>query len=225
MTRAIDPRFKARALARSAAAWAALAAFFGATLVASTQSACTTHQCDPDMVCLAPDGTICGTTTTAADSPAHGGGVRGEGGTGGIGGPLGYRSSFYYNGDEIVWQSSPLEGPWLDFPGQRTYEIILPDAFAQADPGTFDFSVLVSYDNPQELDASHANFTPAAGQLVEFGNVIPTQVDASGKVVISALNATCVDLSVRIVVRAELTGSADAGAGSAESGADDTGAE
>lgn len=88
-----------------------------------------------------------------------------------------------------LWESSPVDGVWLDFPRQRVWifdlntlgtdripQLIVPYVSAQADP---------LHEN--------GNFTIAAGNLAEQSSVV------NGQVVIK--NGTCADYYLRLVVQ------------------------
>lgn len=165
-------------------------------------SGCTTHQCDSDLVCIDSTGSM-KTIINASDcTPVITGGTK---------------LPFYNlsvgdfvsdNGDEqIVWDTSSFLGPWLDFPGQRTYIIQYPPGFAGHVPtGVWPW---VSSDNDAGVDVSHSNWTPASGQLFEVTNTESTQL--------TVLNATCVDYGLRIEFQADLP---KASAGDASSSPD-----
>jgi hypothetical protein len=119
-------------------------------------------------------------------------------------------------GYEVVWETTPIVGPWLEVPGQRTYVIQYPPGLSGHLPTSVE--VYVPNDNPAGSDADdgagsadlpHMNFTTASGSLAELMNTTTTQL--------SVMNATCAPYSMRLVVRAQVTAS---DAEPAESGAD-----
>jgi hypothetical protein len=148
---------------------------------------CTTHQCDPEIVCI--DGN--GNSTTVTDAGLCGSTT---GGT-----PVAhYNLAVQLNGRAFTWTTTTLSGPWLDFPGNRTYVISLPQELI--DLGATLSTVptaLVSADNPSDA-APHMNLTNASGSLAEFENVTSTQF--------SVLNATCAGYSLLIEVSGTLDG-------------------
>jgi hypothetical protein len=89
-----------------------------------------------------------------------------------------------------LWESSPIDGVWLDFPrarlwifdlhdlGDRTPQVIIPYVSAQANPN----------------NEPGGNFTSAAGNLAEISGV------ANNQVVIH--NGTCADYFLRLTVQA-----------------------
>jgi hypothetical protein len=148
---------------------------------------CTTHQCDPVIVCI--DGN--GNSTTVSDA-----GLCGPA-TGGTPIPH-YNLAAQFNGRAFTWTTTTLSGPWLDFPGERTYVISLPqELVALGATLTTVPTAVVSADNPSDA-APHMNLTNASGALAEFGNVTSTQF--------SVLNATCAGYSLFIEVDGTLNG-------------------
>ena len=181
---------------------------------------CTTHQCDADCVVIgaAPDAKQCPGENTLVPGEA------------------------WVDGNDIVWESSPTAGPWLDFPGQRTYEFKWRAAFE---------SVLAS--SPMTLRAKTPGcLYPLAPRgpvldrtcLQAFVDQLPypyethawvatgeadkpdgTFVEAAGQLAymnyggndqLNVFNATCADYSLRVVVRVFLGPPETADAGAAE---------
>jgi hypothetical protein len=72
-----------------------------------------------------------------------------------------------------AWQSGPIEGHWLWFPGQRTY-IISPQLPNDAGPftGPYTFQAQISAD-PSPYTTAGSNFAPSAGNTTEFSGVLP----------------------------------------------------
>ncbi len=158
--------------------------------------ACTTHQCDPSLVCIDSTGHM-KSVGSASDCTAD---------TGGTPVPS-YNLDIIDDGVVLDWFTSSLFGPWIDFPGQRTYIINLP--FGLTGHELLNYYPAVSSDSDAEADVPHMNWTPATGQLSEFVNTgTPAQV--------SVFNDTCVDYGLRLEVRA-LAAGADGDAGSGES--------
>ncbi len=153
---------------------------------------CTTHQCDSDMVCIDSTGSMKTISDASECTPII---------TGGTKLPF-YNLDVWNNAGALFWETSSLLGPWLDFPGQRTYIINLPPGLAgQRDLAVFPY---VSSDNAADMEAGapHMNYTPASGQLTEFTN-------AGTSLQLSVVNATCVGYGLRLVVSAHATGSDD----------------
>ncbi len=90
--------------------------------------------------------------------------------------------------DANTWESSPIDGRWLDFPKQRIWNfdlhelgdrapaLVLPYVSAQADP----------------LHEPSSNFTLGSGNL--------TEIEAADKGRVSIQNGTCADYYLRLVV-------------------------
>jgi hypothetical protein len=125
----------------------AAAVLAGASAVPAS-TGCTTHQCDSDCIWVgasAPSGSTC-STGAAPDS-----------------------SLYYVGPDEMVWESSPVQGTWLDFPGQRTYTFIWPTAMLDAIQSGWVLlppNIWISTqagNGPQE----GGTMTPSAGQLAQ----------------------------------------------------------
>jgi hypothetical protein len=147
-------------------AWVCLAALgVAAAIVAPAfTTGCQTHQCDGDYIHTIPDG---GFVSAGSDivtlDPASG-----------------------YS----LWESSAFDGPWLDFPGQRTYEFGW---------GGFNFTsqgppqLLVATDpSPNAPDAS-GNYVVAGGQLAEVGEL-------PGHLGFRVFNATCAHYYLYVAV-------------------------
>ena len=166
---------------------------------------CTTHQCDADCV-------VIGAAPDAKQCPGENTRVPGEA---------------WIDGNDIVWESSPFRGPWLDFPGQRTYELKWRTAFESAiaaSPMASRFSAPGSlqafvdqlpypYDTNAsvatgEADKPDGTFVEAAGQLA--------YMNYAGNDQLNVFNATCADYSLRVVVRVFLGPPETADAGAAE---------
>ena len=166
---------------------------------------CNTHQCDSDMVCVDSLGLMSKVNQADACAPNSGGTpITGDAGPYN----LHVSTNLSASGYELVWETTPIVGPWLDFPGQRTYVIQFPPGLSGHLPTSVD--VYVSSDNPSPaadngdagadgnaLEAPHLNYTTASGSLAEFTDTTATQL--------SVLNATCAAYSMRMVVRAQVT--------------------
>jgi len=158
----------------------------------ATGGGCTTHQCDGDCVVL--------------DGPAD---PRCPAAAGGSSGGAPRRA--WVDGTDIVWESSPPDGPWLDFPGQRTYWFEWETAFVQAVKDS-PFAYLASNDqfwkllpNPHQIDAYVADgpldgadtrFVLASGQLAEMSSPSNKQLNVT--------NAACAVYALRVEVRVDL---------------------
>jgi hypothetical protein len=170
---------------------AAIAAALGARRLPATAGlGCQTHACDADFVCidasglmkLVPQASAC-TPSTHGDTPIPG-----------------YNTTVDVNGSTLTWASSATNGPWLDFPGSRTYIINLPAPLAGhsflAPP-----AVWVSADNPGDA-SPHGNFISGPGYLAEqTGDGCYQQV--------TVFNGSCARYSLLVEVQADVT--ADAG--------------
>ena len=88
-----------------------------------------------------------------------------------------------------MWESSPFEGTWLDFPGERTYFFEFPPYFnALQPPETW----VATDPNPYANGNSGATLVPAAGQLTEINDGI----NGGFKVT----NATCAEYYLYVSV-------------------------
>lgn len=88
------------------------------------------------------------------------------------------------------WESSAIDGVWLDFPKQRAWIFDLHELGGRTP------TVVTTYVSAQ-ADPNHepgGNFTLAAGNLAEVSAVAPDQVVIH--------NGTCADYFVRVVVEA-----------------------
>jgi hypothetical protein len=107
----------------------------------------------------------------------------------------------YQTDTEVCWESAPPQGPWDDFPGQRTYTFTFPPPFAGNQPKTWTAYEAADPTNPQ------SNNIEATGLNAEFSNITPDGL--------SVYNATCAEYFVRVVACAPTGASAEAGAGDA----------
>jgi hypothetical protein len=172
---------------------------------APTTLGCQTHECDPDFICIDGSG-------SGVDCTAEGGVLAGQT-------PIaisGYTTSVTTiatvgGGAELVWDTSSLDGPWLDYPANQTYIINFPPGLAGHLPTSVP-QALVSADNPGDA-SPHQNFIDGPGYLVEFSNVTPYQMTVH--------NPTCAHYSLRLEVRADVSSDAESVVDAA-SGADAT---
>jgi hypothetical protein len=196
----------------------ALVALAGAATVPAA-GGCTTHACDPDCVRLGapPDATCAGSDP-------------------------GKYVHVYRNGDEIVWETSgSVFDKWLDYPGQRTYQLNWQSAVREAFPDV-DLCTLyvVNVDSYIATDENGAGFVPAAGQLVEMTYPLVADDDAASASLqangqVNVFNGTCAEYFLRVVVTMHVgdficgchgpcpdggAGSPDAGEATVEAGAD-----
>jgi hypothetical protein len=190
-------------LSRSVASASVAMLAFSPALPGAT--GCTTHQCDADCVVIgaAPDALNCPGANTAVQGDAR------------------------VDGNDIVWESTGTGDPWLDFPGQRTYEFKWRAAFESAilsspmasrfsAPGSLQAFVdllPLPYDTQAyvangQVDAQDSTFVEAAGQLAYMHYVGPDQLNV--------FNATCALYSLRVVVRVSLATPVTGDAGTLE---------
>jgi hypothetical protein len=132
---------------------------FGVAFSAATAAAgCTTHQCDASGPFDFP------ATDASADAAVV------------------PRVTLLGDG-QIRWESSPFDGPWLDFPGQRTYTIRFPLPFAS--PPEIAFYIAA------DAAAAQANFVVGGANLAQFSELTVTGV--------SVFNPSCADYGLRVV--------------------------
>ncbi len=91
--------------------------------------------------------------------------------------------------DPDTWQSSALDEPWLDFPGQRTWIFDMRDLGGRM-PQTF-FPYISASASP---GATGGNFTLGGGNLAEISGASPGRV--------AVRNGVCADYFLRLVVEA-----------------------
>jgi hypothetical protein len=174
---------------------------------APTTIGCQTHECDPEIVCIDVTGLEKIVANAADCTPPDGGSFVGEG-TGWTPVPN-YNTNVNVNGNTLTWATSSLSGPWLEFPGNRTYIINFPPPLGAA-PILPPYPLLSS-DNP--LDASpHDNFISGPGYLAEFSNVTAQQLTVN--------NASCAHYYLLIEVTADLSAEAGASEAGASNGSD-----
>lgn len=121
--------------------------------------------------------------------------------------------------DADTWESSPLYGEWMEFPGQRNLGL-RPD-FGGRVPDWYVAYISVAR-SPQSLepDATRQGFSVAAGNAAIFNWVGPNSIDV--------FNGTCANYYIRVVVHAPPFPTAppvdeDAGDGGDDAGADAAG--
>lgn len=165
-----------------------LLATFGAAVPGGLMmTGCSTHVCDQQCVHIDSQGLAgpCG---------------------GAVGGtPSGYAPHLFDDQGELGWETASLDGPWLDYPGNRTWVIDFPPELQTGCPPS-DVMPYISADNSGVPNASHSNWVNGAGQLDEYGSVSPTSI--------SVTNATCAEYALRLVIHVptvqSVTGSAPA---------------
>lgn len=98
--------------------------------------------------------------------------------------------------DEDTWQSSPVDGFWLEYRPARTFGIRIP-AFRDRLLVRFEAYISPAPDPNRQLAPGEFgdNFALAAGNLAEFSQVKRGAVDVR--------NATCAEYYLRLVVHAE----------------------
>lgn len=126
-------------------------ALAGAYAAPALTTGCTTHQCDSDFVNIDQS-----TGMTIGDLQVLPGG-------------------------EAIWESSPIDGTWIDYPGQRTYFFGLPQGFVPRQPPV---AYVATGPTPDQPDAS-STYVQASGQLAELGSFV------NGGFLIT--NATCAE--------------------------------
>ena len=66
------------------------------------------------------------------------------------------------------WESSPFDGDWIDFPGERTYFFSLPQYFTPNSPPEAWVATAPDATDPD----GGATYVQAGGQLAEFGRFV-----------------------------------------------------
>jgi hypothetical protein len=153
-----------------------VAAVAGGASSVPTVSGCTTHQCDT--TCVQYGGTPA--------APCVAGATDDQGNALTVG-------DVFRDGDDYVWESSPMTGPWLDYPGERTYVFYWPPPMQGIVP--YDIQAYVATD--ADAQAGGVGWINATGGLAEM-----SQVNGVG---VTILNATCAEYFVRVVARARAT--------------------
>jgi hypothetical protein len=137
---------------------------------------CTTHQCDQDCIQFGElNGTLA--ANCAAGNPDVAGNAQ----------PIGAVSQDL---DDLVWESSSMTGPWLDFPGGRTYIFFWPPAFAGVTP--YQITPMVS-------TMQYAQ-SPGAQSILGTGQVsVLSGINGLG---ITVYNDSCAEYFLRVEARA-----------------------
>jgi hypothetical protein len=149
-----------RALGAGGACVTALGVACAFAAPAVTTTACTTHQCDSLWVNI-------------------------DDNTGGFVGdvqPLGDGTFF--------WESSPMNGTWIDYPGMRTYFFTLPGNFEPLQPPVAYVATGANPDSPDGGDGS--SYVLASGQLAEMGGY--------GQYGFNITNSTCAEYYLYVYV-------------------------
>jgi hypothetical protein len=194
-------------------AFTVAAAIAGAWLLgavgAPTSVGCQTHQCDPEFVCIDVTGMEKFVASAADCTPPDGGSLVAEGA--GWTPVPNYNTNVNVNGNTLTWATSSLNGPWLEFPGNRTYIINFPAPLGSA-PILPPYPCL-SANNPGDA-GPQANFICSPGYLAEFSNVTTQQLTVN--------NASCAQYFLLIEVTSDLSGEAGASdAGPVDAGSGD----
>jgi hypothetical protein len=120
----------------------------------------------------------------------------------------GYNTNVNVNGNTLTWTTSPVDGRWLDFPGNMTYIINFPPPLGGVPvlpPLPF-----VSAEGPAEASD---NFIAGPAYLAEITNVTEQQMTVQ--------NASCAHYSLLIEVQADVPAEAGpSGASARVAGAD-----
>jgi hypothetical protein len=82
-----------------------------------------------------------------------------------------------------VWESAPINGTWLGFPGLTSYTIFPTLEDGGPFPGPYVPYALVSADPNPYTNGNGSNFAPSAGNITEFAGVGPNGI--------SVFNNTC----------------------------------
>lgn len=128
---------------------------------AALTTACTTHQCDSAFVNIdQATGTMVGSMQVLQPSTGL-----------------------------ALWESSPVEGQWINFPGNLTYFFALPPNFTPLAPPS---AAVATDDAPFDSDSGGGTSTTASGQLAEFGGYV------NGGFLVT--NASCADYRLFVSV-------------------------
>jgi hypothetical protein len=106
------------------------------------------------------------------------------------------------------WESTPIDGQWLDYPGERTvflFPNLVPSATGAppALQGNFAgpyFNVTAYVSPNQDANASTSNWTVASGNLAEITVVPPGPGESPTQWFIAITNATCAQYYLRVTV-------------------------
>lgn len=140
-----------------------------AVAASSAATGCTTHQCDTDFVDIDQS-----TGTSVGELQVLSPGV-------------------------ALWESSPVDGPLIDFPGQRTYLFTLPPGFQPLSPP-------LPY---VATDPNAGTSVVAAGQLAQ---IAPYAAAQPGQTSFNITNATCAEYYLYVSILGTVP-PADAGTG------------
>jgi hypothetical protein len=105
-------------------------------------------------------------------------------------------SSFYYlSANEMVWESSPMMGTWLDFPGARSYEFIFPGPMQDKlfnQGWELEAPVVWISTRPDNGVDGGSTAVPSAGQLAQVTFISNAGFDVT--------NGACAEYYIRIEV-------------------------
>ena len=128
--------------------------------------------------------------------------------------------------DATHWQSGPIDGAWLDYPGARQI-VLFPNVVPGPGytlPGNFPgpYTNIFVYVSPNEdANGPGSNWTLASGNIAEVTTAL-----LGTQWIVSVTNASCAQYYVRVVVeRAEPDASAPDDAGAEAGTAGDAGAD
>jgi hypothetical protein len=128
--------------------------------------------------------------------------------------------------DGVFWESGPVDGQWLDYPGERSIFLFpnlvpsatgAPPALQGNFPGPY-ANVFVQVSPNQDANATTSNWTFASGNLAEVTVVPPGPGASPEQWFIAVTNASCADYFVRVVVQGY-----EPDAGTLEDGGSDSG--
>jgi hypothetical protein len=89
--------------------------------------------------------------------------------------------------DENTWESTPLDAPWLPFPGARTWIIDMPQLGGRRP------QIVIPYVSASpEPVRNGQSFTPGGGNIAELYNPHPDHIEVK--------NGTCAEYYLRVVV-------------------------
>ncbi len=105
--------------------------------------------------------------------------------------------------DDATWESMPVMAEWLDFPARRTWKFRIPKWESEHRP----FLRMHGYVSPTRVPDRQTepqdSWTEGTGNLVEFGDASPGNVQVT--------NDTCAHFYLRLVVRAGEPAAPDSG--------------
>jgi hypothetical protein len=94
-------------------------------------------------------------------------------------------------GGLMIWQSSPSEGPWLDFRGNRTFVFTFPQPFACEPPMTVP-NLSAGFLDP------HSSYINGATGIAPFMGNAPDDAGLYRSITIT--NSTCAEYGLNLVV-------------------------